>query len=141
MNSPGARATGAFTLRSRSGLVLPARPPTSSPVRTSQIMTRFLVAVLALVCVLPLVSTAAETKVLPEDVVLVGAQGNQRLVLVSQEGGAAVADLTRLARFTSSNPAVATVDEEGIVRAAGDGEAVITASSMARSSRVRRATT
>src|SRR6185312_1221312 len=34
---------------------------------------------------------------------------------------------TPQARFTSSHPAVATVDASGVVRAVGDGEATITA--------------
>src|SRR5690242_14793299 len=38
-----------------------------------------------------------------------------------------VGDLTEQARFSSSNPAVAAVDEGGVVRPVADGEAVITA--------------
>src|SRR5262249_26302966 len=39
----------------------------------------------------------------------------------------AVSDRSGQAKFTSSNPAVASVDETGEVRAVGDGDAIITA--------------
>jgi hypothetical protein len=70
---------------------------------------------------------AAEWKLLPADVTLTGPHANQRLILVSEDGGKVVADRTPVAKFTSSQPAVATVDERGVVRPVADGEAVITA--------------
>jgi hypothetical protein len=70
---------------------------------------------------------AADIKLLPADVPLTGPHARQQLLVLSELGGQFVADLTDKAKFTSSNPAVVTVDETGLVRAAGDGEAVITA--------------
>jgi hypothetical protein len=49
------------------------------------------------------------------------------LLVLDAEAGRAVADRTAEAAFASSNLAVATVDAEGVVRAAGDGEATVTA--------------
>src|SRR5207237_7464433 len=70
---------------------------------------------------------AAELKLLPADVMLTGPHATQRLIVVSEEQGQAVTDRTPDAKFTSSQPAVATVDERGVVRPVSDGEAVITA--------------
>ncbi len=70
---------------------------------------------------------AAELRVLPADVSLTGPRASQRLVVVAEEGGKVVADVTPDATFASSQPAVAVVDANGIVRPVGDGEAVITA--------------
>ncbi len=46
---------------------------------------------------------------------------------MAESGGRAVADRTSTAAFRSSNPKVAAVDEAGVVRPVGDGEATITA--------------
>jgi hypothetical protein len=70
---------------------------------------------------------AAELQVLPAQCTLTGPHGSQRLLVVAADVGQVVGDLTELAKFTSSNPAVAAVDETGNVQAVGDGEAVITA--------------
>ncbi len=70
---------------------------------------------------------AAEWKLLPADVTLTGPHASQRLIFVSEDGGHAAADRSPDAKFTSSKPGVATVDERGVVRPVGDGEAVITA--------------
>src|SRR5262245_7858016 len=66
-------------------------------------------------------------RVLPADVTLTGPHASQRLVVVAEDAGDARADLTSRARFTTSAPAVASVDAQGIVRPTGDGEATITA--------------
>ena len=59
---------------------------------------------------------------------LVGPHGSQRLlVLDCDNAGRAIADHTADAAFASSNPAVCTVDADGVVRAASDGTATITA--------------
>src|SRR5262249_54312371 len=60
-------------------------------------------------------------------VTLHGPHASQRLVVVTAVNHEATADRTQAAKFTSSNPKVASVDAKGIVRAAGDGEATITA--------------
>jgi hypothetical protein len=70
---------------------------------------------------------AAQIALLPADIPLTGPHAGQRLLVFSQAEGQIIGDLTRGARFASSNAAVATVDETGLVRAAGDGEATITA--------------
>ncbi len=72
-------------------------------------------------------ASAAEITVFPGDVTLTGPQASQRLLVVAEADGKVVGDATAEAKFASSNSAVATVDEAGVVRAAGDGEATITA--------------
>jgi hypothetical protein len=73
-------------------------------------------------------ASAADLKLLPPDMVLTGPHASQRLIVLSQAEGKYTGDLTGQAKFASSNPRVATVSEDGVVRAVGDGEAVITAS-------------
>src|SRR5262249_8072331 len=70
---------------------------------------------------------AAELKILPADVTLTGPHASQRLMVLAEESGQVVSERTPQAKFTSSHPTIATVDGGGIVRAAGDGEATITA--------------
>ncbi len=70
---------------------------------------------------------AAELKILPTDVTLTGARANQRLLVVAEEDGRVIGERTAQAKFTSSHPAVASVDATGVVRSVGDGEATITA--------------
>ncbi|HZT82914.1 MAG TPA: DUF1553 domain-containing protein [Gemmataceae bacterium] len=72
-------------------------------------------------------ASAAGLTVLPADVPLAGPNASQRLLVLADDGGKPTADLTGRARFQSSNSAVAVVDESGVVRAVGDGEAVVTA--------------
>jgi hypothetical protein len=82
--------------------------------------------VLAWFCLTP--AFAADLKLLPGDLTLSGAQARQHLVLLAEAEGQYVGDLTSQAQFMSSNPAVAVVDEAGVVQSQSDGEAVITAS-------------
>ncbi len=70
---------------------------------------------------------AAETRLLPAAVTLTGPHASQRLILVSETDGQVVADRTPDAKFASSQPAVASVDDRGVVRPVADGEAIITA--------------
>jgi Protein of unknown function (DUF1553)/Protein of unknown function (DUF1549)/Bacterial Ig-like domain (group 2) len=83
--------------------------------------------------VLPGLASAAELTVVPATVPLVGPHASQRLLVLDAAAGRATADHTADATFTSSNPAVATVDSAGVVRAAGDGTATITATVHGRS--------
>src|SRR6516165_4879825 len=83
---------------------------------------------LLLACLGPTPVWGAEIKLLPGDIVLTGPHANQRLILVAQEDGFTMGDLTASAKFVSSAPSVAAVDEAGVVRAKADGSAVITAS-------------
>jgi hypothetical protein len=69
----------------------------------------------------------ADLKILPADVTLTGPNASQRLLVLAEENGQVVGDQTPQAKFTSSHPAVAAVDAAGVVRAAGDGEATVTA--------------
>jgi hypothetical protein len=87
----------------------------------------FLVSVAVLGWLFPLTSMAGGLKLLPSETVLTGPHASQRLVVLTEDGGKAIADVTEKTQFISSNPAVAAVDSTGTVRAAGDGEAVITA--------------
>ncbi len=64
---------------------------------------------------------------LPAEIALNHKDATQRLVVEEIAGDKLVGDLTAKAKFVSSDPAVAVVDEKGIVRAVGDGTAVITA--------------
>jgi hypothetical protein len=71
---------------------------------------------------------ATDLKILPAEITLTGPHASQRLIVLAEASGKHVADLTTRAKFASSNPKIASVDEAGVVRASGDGEAVITAS-------------
>jgi hypothetical protein len=72
-------------------------------------------------------ASAADLQIEPADFTLTGPHGRQRLLVLAQEGGQIVGDRTGQAKFATSDPAVATVDATGTVQAAGDGEAIITA--------------
>src|SRR5262245_43706574 len=82
-------------------------------------------------------ATAAEPRILPPTVDLFGPFATQRLLVVDAEGDRVVGDRTSNASFASSSPAVATVDAAGLVRAVGNGEAVITATVNGKSATVR----
>src|SRR4051812_48394493 len=56
-----------------------------------------------------------------------GARAAQQLMLTSTLPGGETRDLTRLARWSSSNPKVATVSADGYVCAVGNGTTVISA--------------
>jgi hypothetical protein len=73
-------------------------------------------------------SVAAELSITPRKVELTDAYAGRQL-LVSSDGR----DLTRTVRYTSSDPSVAHVDENGYVTPAGDGSAHV----LIRSGRVR----
>jgi hypothetical protein len=73
------------------------------------------------------VAPAAELKLFPPNVTLTGPHAAQRLIALRQEGGHIVGDLSRQAKFTSANPAVARIDDQGVLHAAGDGETTVVA--------------
>jgi hypothetical protein len=81
--------------------------------------------------------SAAELKVLPEAVVLTGPHATQRLIVLAESDGNLVGDRTAQAKFASSDPAVATIDETGLVRPTGDGETVVTATVGDRQAQVK----
>ncbi len=64
--------------------------------------------------------------IFPDRVDLVGPRAEHRLGILGRYPDGRVRDLTREATFTSSAPERATVDARGVVRPAGDGEAVVT---------------
>ncbi len=70
---------------------------------------------------------AGELKLLPAEVILTGPHATQRLLAVAKAAGTIDGDVTAKVKFVSSNPAIAKVDEDGTVRAVGDGQVVITA--------------
>lgn len=70
---------------------------------------------------------ASPLAILPAQITLTGPKASQRLLVVAQQDGQCAGDLTAKATFTSSNPKVAAVSKDGIVRAVGDGTAKITA--------------
>jgi hypothetical protein len=95
---------------------------------------------LSLACLLGLASlpaSAAEVRVYPPEVTLSGPNRAQQLVVVQEENGRVVADLSAGAAFASSDEKVAKVDAKGRVTAAGSGEATITATALARPVRVK----
>src|SRR5437763_1896965 len=81
----------------------------------------------ALCLVLLAAGAAAQTlSVLPPSSTLSGREASQQMI-AEVNNGTFQEDWTRKARWTSSNPAVATVDAGGSVKPAGDGEVIITA--------------
>ena len=93
-------------------------------------MLRLLSPLLLLLAVGP--AAAAEARVYPPEVAIAGPNRTQQLIVVNEENGRVVGDLTPKATFASSNPAVAKVDVAGLVTAAGPGEATITATALAQ---------
>src|ERR1039458_6230056 len=90
---------------------------------------------LALFLLLPITAFAASLTVLPPSVSLDGPESYQQLLAeTSQENHQE--DWTRTAQWTSSNPGIAKVDQTGMVRPAGDGEATITVPAQGRSAPV-----
>jgi hypothetical protein len=75
-----------------------------------------------------MLSAAGNLKILPGAIELTGPEARHQL-LVQADLSDHQEDWTRKARWTSSNPAVATVDANGVVSPASEGEAAITASS------------
>jgi hypothetical protein len=62
----------------------------------------------------------------PESVRLDGPRDEQRLGVLGNYAGGLVRDLSREATFASSDPKVAAVDCQGVLRPVSDGEAVVT---------------
>ncbi|HYW44782.1 MAG TPA: DUF1549 domain-containing protein [Bryobacteraceae bacterium] len=81
-------------------------------------------AVIVLCLALP--AFAQKLAVLPPSVELTGPEARQQLIAEATVGERQE-DWTRSAEWSSSDPKIAAVDEHGLVRPAGDGEARITA--------------
>lgn len=69
---------------------------------------------------------AADLRAYPAEITIGGPNRTQQLVVVEEENGRAVRDLTSSAKFASSAVGVAKVDAAGLVTALKDGEAKIT---------------
>jgi hypothetical protein len=97
----------------------------------------------ALATAAPPAAKAPSLTVFPAQVSLDGPRDEQRLGVLDQTDGR-VRDRSREAKFQSSNPAVATVDSQGVVHPAGDGQATITVTAGGKTAsvpvRVQRAT-
>jgi hypothetical protein len=77
--------------------------------------------------------TPGELALLPDAIVLRGQGSHQQLLVEMRNGSTYVGNRTTNCAFTSSNPNVATVDNDGVVTAVGDGRAFITVRDGARS--------
>jgi hypothetical protein len=89
--------------------------------------TRSTLTALVLAFTLAPPALAAEPRVLPAEVTLTGPEASQRILVLIAEGDLVIGDRTAQAKFESSNPAVVSVDAAGVLRAAGDGTATVTA--------------
>jgi hypothetical protein len=69
-----------------------------------------------------------DVQIEPAAMTLTGPKAAQRLLVVETAGNAVHGDVTKQAKFASSNTKVATVDDAGRVHPVGDGDAIITAS-------------
>jgi hypothetical protein len=74
-----------------------------------------------------LVAGQPSLQIQPAAITLTGPQATQRAIVLRVEDNAIVGDVTSRAEFFSSNPKIATVDENGVVKAVGDGEVNISA--------------
>jgi hypothetical protein len=72
-------------------------------------------------------ASAAELRVYPPTVTVSGPNRTQQLLVVEEQNGRIVKDHTASAKFTSADEKVANVNAAGIVRATGNGDAVIIA--------------
>ena len=82
-------------------------------------------------------SLAAQSlAILPNNIELNGPEARQQLI-AEAASGRYNEDCTHKAKWTSANPQIATVDEHGLVRPAGDGETTITAAANGAAASVR----
>lgn len=90
----------------------------------------------AILCLSALAASADSLVILPASAELSTPESRQQFIAQASLA-AHQEDWTRRARWTSSNPAVATVDPNGLVSPAGDGEAIITAAANGRTATAR----
>jgi hypothetical protein len=79
------------------------------------------------ICTSARADSPAHFKLIPEKTTLAGPYASQQLLLESVANERFTGDKTAAAKFMSSNPAVATVDDKGIIRPASNGDATISA--------------
>src|SRR5262245_49046139 len=72
-------------------------------------------------------ATLAHITLEPSNPIIFGANLTQTLIVTGKYSDGSLRDLTRQASFTSSDPAVATVDPSGMVKAIKNGQAWIIA--------------
>ncbi len=72
-------------------------------------------------------ASSPSVAIAPPTIPLTGPRATQRLLVLDANAGRAIADRTADAAFTSSAPTICTVDASGIVHAADDGTATVTA--------------
>ncbi len=70
---------------------------------------------------------AVDLRAYPPEVAIAGPNRVQQLVVVREENGRVLQDVTAKANYASSNSAVVTVDAAGLVTAVGPGDATISA--------------
>ena len=95
-----------------------------APVRSNHKIMRIIG--LILVLFVPAMVRGDTLRLYPSDMSLAGPKASQVLVLLAEDKGLVIADRSKGAKFASSNPNVAIV-EDGKVQAVGDGNAIITA--------------
>jgi hypothetical protein len=80
-----------------------------------------------IVCVSTRTDAATSYALIPATITLTGSHAGQQLLVESVADGLFTGDNSSEAKFTSSDPAIATVDENGVVQPAKDGNVTITA--------------
>ena len=88
-----------------------------------------------LLCLCGALAAAPNLAILPASVDLAGPADSQQ-VLAEATVDDHQEDWTRTARWTSSNPAIARVDQTGLITPAGDGTATVTATASGRTASV-----
>jgi Protein of unknown function (DUF1553)/Protein of unknown function (DUF1549)/Bacterial Ig-like domain (group 2) len=78
-------------------------------------------------CTCARAESSASYKLIPEKTTLAGAHASQQLLLETVAKERLTGDKTSAAKFTSSDSAIAAVDEKGVVHPAKDGDVTITA--------------
>src|SRR4051794_22551296 len=79
------------------------------------------------VCTLARAQSSAHYKLIPDKTALTGIHASQQLLFEAVAKERFTGDKTSAARFTSSDTAIATVDDKGIVHPIKDGDVTITA--------------
>lgn len=87
------------------------------------------------ILLLPATAVAADLSILPGPITLNGPEAYQQLLAEAKLDNHQE-DWTRTVKWTSTNPAVATVDPSGTIRPVSDGEASITAAAEGRTASV-----
>jgi len=98
-------------------------------------MFRWLTGLLLIATAIP--AAGAELKLYPTEIPLSGPRAAQQLLVVEEDAGRTVAERTAEAKYSTADAKVATVDETGLLKPAGDGETTVTASAGGKSAKAR----